>query len=100
MFERPSFEHLQAHLPDTILRYWRDKSGHEVDFIVARRRDEVDAIECKWNPAGFDFAGLKAFRTLYPKGRNYLVCPSASPPFLKQSGPLQVQVCEPSGLVS
>ena len=28
--------------------YWRDKAGHGVDFVLARARGEVDAIECTW----------------------------------------------------
>jgi hypothetical protein len=55
-----------------------------VDFVIVRNRDLVDAIECKWDSSEFDPAGLKAFRTLYPKGNNYLVCPLTVPPYLKQ----------------
>ena len=41
-------EHLQSFHPDLPLHDWRDKTGREVDFVVVRNRDEVDAIECKW----------------------------------------------------
>ncbi len=50
LWEHLVLEHLQAHCPDTPVRYWRDKQGREVDFVLAQRRDAVDAIECKWNP--------------------------------------------------
>ena len=76
LWEHLVLEHLQAHFPDTPVRYWRDKAGHEVDFILAHRRDEVDVVECKWDADAFDPAALKLFRISYPKGRNYLVTPS------------------------
>jgi hypothetical protein len=69
-------EHLQARFPDTPPRYWRDKAGREVDFVLVLHRDEIDAIECKWNPSAFDPSALKIFRSWYPKGRNFLVSPA------------------------
>ena len=57
------------------VHFWRDKQQREVDFVVPRGRDVVDSIECKWNPAAFETRGLTAFRSLYPKGKNYVVCP-------------------------
>jgi predicted AAA+ superfamily ATPase len=63
LWEHLVLEHLQAHLPDTPVRYWRDKDGHEVDLVLARRRDEVDASECTWDPGSFDGAALDVFRS-------------------------------------
>lgn len=100
LWEHLVLEHLQAFLSDLPLHYWRDKTGREVDFVIVRNRDQVDAIECKWDPSEFDPAGIKAFRTLYPKGNNYLVCPSSVPPYLKQAGNLEVKVCDPAGIAT
>jgi predicted AAA+ superfamily ATPase len=100
LWEHLVLEHLQAHLPDTPVRCWRDKQGREVDFVLPRRRDEVDAIECKWNPAAFDPAALALFRAAYPKGRNYLVSPSGVPAHDRRFASLQVRVCTPSDLRS
>ena len=80
--------------------YWRDKTGREVDFVVVRNRDLVDAMECKWDASEFDPAGLKAFRSIYPKGNNYLVCPLSVPPYIKQAGSLEIKVCDPSGIAT
>ena len=55
--------------------YRRDKQGHEGDFVLSQRRDEVDAIECKWNSDSFDSTAVEIFRQSYPNGRNYLVTP-------------------------
>ena len=79
-------------------RYWRDKAGREVDFVIARRWDEVDAFECKWDSRAFDRAGLEVFRRSYPLGCNYLVTPSAEMAYTKTFGNLDVCVCTPSGL--
>ena len=84
LWEHLVLEHLQAHFPDTPPRYWRDKLGHEIDFVLLRRRDAVDAIECKWDPKAFDGAALKLFRSHYPKGHNYLVTPSGEPAYNKR----------------
>jgi predicted AAA+ superfamily ATPase len=80
------------------VRYWRDKTGHEVDFVLAHRREEVDVVECKWDPAAFDSSALKVFRSYYPRGRNYLVTPSGESAYAKRFGSLEVRVCAPSEL--
>lgn len=98
LWEHLVLEHLQAHISDTPIRYWRDKSGREVDFILPRRRDEVDAIECKWSPEAFDCSALKIFRAYYPKGRNFLVTPSGSSAYTKRFGTLDVRICTPTDI--
>ena len=98
LWEHLVVEHLQAHFPDTPVQYWRDKGGHEIDFVLAHHRDAVDAIECKWNPDAFDSTALKVFRDYYPKGRNYLVTPSGDSAYTKRYGNLDVQICTPTEL--
>lgn len=100
LWEHLVLEQLQANFPDSPARYWRDKSGREVDFVLAHRRDEVDAIECKWDPGAFDGSALQTFRSCYPKGRNYLVTPGAEPGYTKRLGSLEVRVCTPAELTS
>ena len=98
LWEHLVLEHLQAHFPDTPVRCWRDKQGREVDFVLARGRDAVDAIECKWSPDAFDRSALDVFRGYYPKGRNYLVSPMGAPAYTRRFGAHQVRVCTPSEL--
>jgi hypothetical protein len=38
------------------------------------------------------------FSPVLPKGRNYLITPSAAPPHGQRFGSLEVMVCNPSGL--
>jgi len=98
LWEHLVLDHLRAHFPEQPVRYWRDKAGREVDFVLAPRRDEVDAIECKWDPGAFDSSSLKVFRSYYTKGRNYLITPSGDPAYTKRYGQLNVRICTPSDL--
>ncbi len=98
LWEHIVLEHLQAHFPDETIRYWRDKQGHEIDFVVHTGRDEVDTIECKWNADSFDSGNLSIFRKAYPKGRNFLICPNVQLPRRKKFGDHEVLICTPKGL--
>ena len=98
LWEQLVLEHLQAHFPYTPACYWRDKQGREVDFVLARGRDAVDAVECKWDANAFDSSALNLFRTYYPQGRNYLVTPSAGTAYTKHYGNLEVRICSPAEL--
>jgi uncharacterized protein len=98
LWEHLVLEHLQAYHPDESIRYWRDKQGHEIDFLLQRGRDVVDTIECKWNADAFDSRNLSIFRSTYPMGRNYLVCPNVMLPMKKKFGAHEVFVCTPKEL--
>lgn len=74
------------------IQFWRDKQKHEVDFVLSRGRDVVDAFECKWSADAFDPRGLLAMRALHPHGRNYLVVPIAGEPYDRAWGDLTVRV--------
>jgi hypothetical protein len=65
-------------------------------LAIRRNRDEVDAIECKWDPRQFETAALRAFRARYPGGSNYLVCPNAGPGYQKSMDGLNIIVVDPS----
>ncbi|MFM8420962.1 MAG: ATP-binding protein [Verrucomicrobiota bacterium] len=72
------------------VNYWRDKDRHEVDFVVPRGRDAVDAIECKWNADAWDPGHLRVFRALHPQGRNWVVSPNVTAPLDRDVGGLNV----------
>ena len=72
--------------------YWRDKQQREVDFVLPRSREAVDAIECKWLRDEFTPRGLQAFRESYPKGTNFVVAPTGSKtPHERTIGALRVK---------
>lgn len=97
LWEHAVLEYLQAHIHWSPVQYWRLADDREVDFIVAREGDEVDAIECSWNQEQFDPAGLKLFRTWYPKGKNYIISPVSVPGYSKHISGMDVYVCNPAG---
>ncbi len=80
------------------LHFWRDKQEREVDFVVPRGRDVVDAIECKWKPAAFEGRNLRAFRDNYPRGRNFLVSPIEGAPYDRNVGGLKISIMSPTHL--
>ena len=55
------------------INYWRDKRGHEVDFVYLKRGAPPMVIECKWTAEAFKPRNLLAFRRQYPQGENYIV---------------------------
>jgi hypothetical protein len=65
---------MQSHLQSPIVRYWRDKRGHEVNFVLALRGRKPLTVECKWKAEQFEPENLMAFRNRYPEGQNWIVC--------------------------
>ena len=71
--------------------YWRDKRGHEVDFVLATRRKKPLAIECKWSANNFDPTNLVAFRHRHPEGENLILAHDIERPFTRSYGDLSVR---------
>lgn len=93
LWEHYVLNDLQSRLQETPLLYWRDKLGHEVDFVLARRNRPPLAVECKWAAATFDPSALSLFRKRYPSGDNLAVCSDVERPFERSFGPLKVRFC-------
>lgn len=100
LWEHVVLESLQARGDSRPLHYWRDVSGKEVDFVIARSRDEIDAIECKWDPRRFDPEGLRAFRAVYPRGNNCVVSPLTVPDYARRVAGMEIRFCSPSGMTT
>lgn len=82
-------DELPAHLGARAIRYWRDKRGHEVDF-VAPLRGAIAAIECKWRAGSFEPRDLAAFRRRHPQGPNLVVAQDVREPWAERSRDLRV----------
>lgn len=89
LWEHVVLNELQAGLQRRSIHYWRDKRGHELDFVLADRGQPPTAIECKLSPDEFNPAGLKAFRHRYPHGDSFVVAPDIESPFLRRFGPVE-----------
>jgi len=91
LWEHIVLNELFAALQHKNVLYWRDKSGHEVDFIIKPHGGNPIAIECKWSSQSFDGAGIKAFRRRYPDGLNYVVCNNIERNYNKTYGDVSVE---------
>ncbi len=91
MWEHFVLNEIYSRLQSRNIRYWRDKQGHEVDFVWAPRGKAPVAIECKRSSSDFDARGLRAFRRRYPRGENLVVAMDVDRPFLKRQGDIDVR---------
>lgn len=74
LFEHLVLNELTAHLQTPRIRYWRNKQGQEIDFVLPGRGNEPPiAIECKWSAGDMDEQTIRAFMHLHPKARVYVV---------------------------
>lgn len=83
---------IQARLQEQQVRYWRDKRGHEVDFIIPRGDGSATTIECKWSTSRVDQKHLAIFRTHYPEGENWLLTPDVDRPYVREEDGLKVEL--------
>ena len=100
LWEHLVLNEIQAQLQTRQIFYWRDKRGHEVDFILRKRPDEPTAIECKWSAKDFDPANLRSFRKHYPQGENLVVARDVDRPYKREYGGLEVKMLGAKELVS
>lgn len=92
LWEHFVLNEMRAALQGEPLHYWRDKAGHEVDFVLARRGRPPLAIECKWSAAELAVENLRAFRSRYPEGENILVAQDAARAVARTLGGIRVTV--------
>ena len=88
-----------ARLQTQRIQYWRDKHGHEIDFIYSRRGKDPITIECKYSDRIFSPGNLKVFRKRYPLGRNYVVVSKLSRTYTRNYDGIEVKIVNLSGLI-
>lgn len=91
LWEHLVLDTLRAAGFDSKIAYWRDKSGREIDFVLRRDDRNIDAIECKISPKNFDPELFKHFRSLYPYGKNWVVCPLEDETYVRQAGNIKIK---------
>jgi len=100
LWEHYVLNELHARMQSRRVNYWRDKQGHEVDFVLARRGHPLIAIECKWTASDFDAVSLKAFATRYPKAELFVVAHDVGRSYRKNYGALEVRFANLEALMS
>lgn len=91
LWEHYVLNEIVARMQHVGVRYWRDKQGHEVDFVLVRRGQPPLAIECKWSANDFEAKSLKTFATRYPKARHFVVAQDVDRAFTKHFDSLEVR---------
>ena len=91
LWEHFVLNELTARLQHREIFYWRDKRGHELDFVLPGKRQEPLAIECKWSADDFDASNLKSFRAIYPRGENVVVAQDVSRAYTRDYKGMQVR---------
>lgn len=99
LWEHYVLNELHARLQSRRVNYWRDKHGHEIDFIWARRGRPPMAIECKWSAENLDPAALKAFALHYPKAECFVVSQDTERTATRRYGELKVSFVSLESLV-
>lgn len=100
LWENVVLEHLLSRPSRPEVHFWRDKLQREVDFVIPRGRSAVDAIECKWDLRRIDMRGMKAFRALYPKGRNFVLSPGVAEPYTREIDGIEVTIASPPAVAN
>lgn len=91
LWEHYILNEIHSRLQTPFMRYWRDKRGHEVDFIWTPRGALPIAIECKWSADSMDPKGFLAFRNQYPKGPNWVIAQDLERPFRRRVSGLTIE---------
>jgi len=92
LWEHLVLNEIQANLQSRRMYYWRDKRGHEIDFIIRKTPAEIVAVECKWSAAEFDPANLVIFRKNYPLGENVLIAQDIDRPYYQEYKGLKIKL--------
>lgn len=99
LWEHYVLNEFHAQLQQQRIHYWRDKQGHEVDFVIAARGRAPIAMECKWSAGDFDPSGLKSFAKRYPKAACFVVAHDVDRTYAKRFATIDVTFTNLDGMV-
>ena len=91
LWEHFALNEIMARQQTREISYWRDKRGHEVDFVLTGRRNKPVAVECKWSASDFDATNLQAFRRQYSDGENVVLAQDVDHHFTRHYGDIVVR---------
>jgi uncharacterized protein len=90
LWEHLVLNELQAAMGRRPICYWRDKRGHEVDFVLNRRGKKPVAIECKWSAKHFEPDAIAAFHRRYADCDYIVVAHDIERSYTKHFGDLKI----------
>lgn len=87
LWEHFILNEIQSRMQTRDIRYWRDKHGYQVDFVLPDEDSGPTAVQCTWMADEADIRSLKYFRRQYPGGDNWVVANDIAKPFeITESG--------------
>lgn len=99
LWEHLVLNQLYAHTQRREVRYWRDKQGHEIDFILLQRGGVLIAVEVKWSCNNFDLSNMKIFLNQYPKAQCFVVSTDIKQSFIRKIEGIPVEFCSLTELI-
>jgi predicted AAA+ superfamily ATPase len=100
LWEHFVLNEIHGQLQSRDAHYWRDKRGHEVDFVLIRGEHSPVAVECKWSSTDFDPTAIQALRRNYPRGKNFVVANDVEKSFTRSYRDLSVKFVSLSELIA
>ena len=109
MWEHCILNELHGRLQTRAINYWRDKRGHEIDFVLKNRTDKsLTVIECKFSSTSVianrsQIAAvannIQAFRKIYPEGKNFIVSHDIESAIIKKHDDIELIFINPQDLI-
>lgn len=105
MWEQCVLNEIQGQLQTRVINYWRDKRGHEIDFVIPNRsKDSLTAIECKFTITEDSITpsivkNFASFRKNYPQGENFVIANNVDTPFKRKFGNIILNFANTKDLV-
>lgn len=101
LWEHLVLNELHSKLQTKNINYWRDKRGHEVDFILQQKGKAPIAIECKWKEdrGGSENRNIRAFLRQYPNSDIFIVTPESGRIYYRKIDDVKVTVLNLPNLI-
>jgi len=99
MWEHYVLNEMTARLQTGTVRYWRDKQGHELDFVLVPRGGKPVVVECKWRSGDFSEESFRAFFRIHEPQACYVVCSDVGPSYRKKIGNNEIRFVGLSELI-
>ena len=91
LWEHFVLNEIYANMQSRNILYWRDKRGHEVDFIIQKRNNKIYAVECKWSYNNFVPNNLRSFSNRYQNAELFVVANDVKDHFIKKFDNISVK---------
>lgn len=101
LWEHIVLNELHAELQTKNIYYWRDKRGHEIDFVLKEKGSAPLAIECKWKmrEEGRQNRNIRAFLKQYSNSKVFIITSDAQKTYYKKLDSAKITVIDPPAFI-